>query len=251
MFIDTHCHLSREDYDNLDDIIKEMNNNIMVTSGCNDKNNREVIELVNKYDNIYGTIGIHPEETNDFKDDDLLYIEKNINNPKIVGIGEIGLDYHYDYDKEKQKNLFIRQLELASKYNKTVVIHSRDAIEDTLDILKKFKNEKLKIILHCYSSSLEIARQLIKNNVKLGIGGVLTFKNSVKLKEIVAELPLTSFLLETDSPYLSPEPFRGEKNRPYNCYYVATKIAEIKKIPLEEVFKITTNNAIEQFDLEI
>lgn len=249
MFIDTHCHLSREDYDNLDDIIKEMNNNIMITSGCNDKTNREVIELVDKYDNIYGTIGIHPEEINDFKDDDLLYIEKNINNPKIVGIGEIGLDYHYDYDKEKQKGLFIRQLELASKYNKTVVIHSRDGIEDTLDILNKFDN--LKIILHCYSSSLEIARQLIKNNVKLGIGGVLTFKNSVKLKEIVEKLPLTSFLLETDSPYLSPEPFRGEKNRPYNCYFVAQKIAEIKNIPLEEVFKVTTNNAIEQFDLEI
>lgn len=251
MFIDTHCHLFNEYYENIEDVINEMKNNIMITSGCNNESNKEVIDLVNKYDNVYGVIGIHPEEIANVSEDDFTYIEENINNPKIIGIGEIGLDYHYDYDRDLQKELFIRQIEIAKKYNKTIVIHSRDAIEDTLKILNDYKNDNLKIVMHCYSSSLEIAKELIKNNVKLGIGGVLTFKNSVKLKEIVKELPLSSFLLETDSPYLSPEPFRGKQNRPYNCYYIAQKIAEIKEISVDEVLKVTTKNTIEQFDLDI
>src|SRR5574344_1529000 len=251
MFIDTHCHLFNEYYENIEDVINEMKNNIMITSGCNNESNKEVIDLVNKYDNVYGVIGIHPEEIANVSEDDFTYIEENINNSKIIGIGEIGLDYHYDYDKNLKKKLFIRQIEIAKKYNKNIVIHSRDAIEDTLKILNDYKNDNLKIVMHCYSSSLEIAKELIKNNVKLGIGGVLTFKNSVKLKEIVKELPLSSFLLETDSPYLSPEPFRGKQNRPYNCYYIAQKIAEIKEISVDEVLKVTTKNTIEQFDLDI
>ena len=251
MFIDTHCHLFNEYYENIEDVINEMKNNIMITSGCNNESNKEVIDLVNKYDNVYGVIGIHPEEIANVSEEDFRYIENNLNNSKIIGIGEIGLDYHYDYDRDLQKELFIRQIEIAKKYNKTIVIHSRDAIEDTLKILNDYKNDNLKIVMHCYSSSLEIAKELIKNNVKLGIGGVLTFKNSVKLKEIVKELPLSSFLLETDSPYLSPEPFRGKQNRPYNCYYIAQKIAEIKEISVDEVLKVTTKNAIEQFDLDI
>lgn len=251
MFIDTHCHLYKEYYENIDEVIKEMKNNIMITSGCDNTTNKEVIECINKYDNVYGTIGIHPEEIENVKEEDFIYIENNINNPKIVGIGEIGLDYHYPTNKDLQKEIFIRQIELGKKYNKTIVVHSRDALEDTLHILNKYKNDNLKIVMHCYSYSLEIAKELIKNNVKLGIGGVLTFKNSVKLKEIVKELPLTNFLLETDSPYLSPEPFRGKKNKPYNCYFVAQFISQIKNISIEEVFKITTDNAVKQFDLDI
>lgn len=251
MFIDTHCHLSKKDYQNLDDVINEMKNNIMITSGCDHDTNIEVIDTINNYSNVYGVIGIHPEEASNYKKEDLDYIEKNIQNPKIVGIGEIGLDYHYDGDIIKQKELFIKQIEIAKKYNKTIVIHSRDAIQDTLEILNKYKSDNLKIVMHCFSSSLEVAKELIKSNVKLGIGGVLTFKNSIKLKEIVKELSLANFLLETDCPYLSPEPFRGKQNRPYNCYFVAQKIAEIKQIPIEDVFRVTTNNAIEQFDLDI
>lgn len=249
MMIDTHCHLDREDYPDLEQVIKKMENNKMIVSGASIASNKEVIELCNKYHNIYGTIGIHPEEISADIDKDLSFIEKNINNPKIVGIGEIGLDYHYnDVPKELQKKYFIKQLEIAVKYNKSVVIHTRDAIQETYEILKNYPN--LKIDIHCYSGSLEMANEFIKLGCKLGIGGVLTFKNSDKLKNIVKSLPLKNFVLETDSPYLTPEPFRGNRNEPYNIYYVAQKIAELKDISLEEVLNVTTLNAIEQFDLK-
>lgn len=251
MFIDTHCHLSKDDYENLEEVINEMKDNIMIVSGCNDKTNKEVIELVNKYPNIYGTIGIHPEELENISEDSYNFIINNINNPKIVGIGEIGLDYYYgNNDKELQKQVFQRQIDIAKEYNKPIVIHSREAIKDTVDILK-FNNLTINVVMHCYSSSLEVAKELVKMNVKLGIGGVLTFKNSSKLKEVVENIDLKYLLLETDSPYLSPEPFRGKQNRPYNCYFVAQKIAKIKDIPLDDVLRITTNSAIEEFDLHI
>lgn len=250
MFIDTHCHIFKEYYDNIDEVINEMKDNIIIVSGYSSSSNREVIELVNKYPNVYGTIGLHPEEVNNNSDSDFDFIIKNINNDKIVGIGEIGLDYHYiDNNKDLQKNVFIRQLNIARMYNKTVVIHSRDAINDTLNIIKDYKD--LKIVMHCYSSSLEVAKELVKMNVKLGIGGVVTFKNGIKLKEVVENISLDNLLLETDSPYMSPEPLRGKKNKPYNCYIVAEKIAEIKGISLEEVLNATTFNAINQFDLKI
>lgn len=250
MFIDTHCHIFKEYYDNIDEVINEMKDNIIIVSGYSSSSNREVIELVNKYPNVYGTIGLHPEEVNNISDSDFDFIIKNINNDKIVGIGEIGLDYHYiDDNKDLQKDVFIRQLNIARMYNKTVVIHSRDAINDTLNIIKDYKD--LKIVMHCYSSSLEVAKELVKMNVKLGIGGVVTFKNGIKLKEVVENISLDNLLLETDSPYMSPEPLRGKKNKPYNCYIVAEKIAEIKGISLEEVLNVTTFNAINQFDLKI
>lgn len=250
MFIDTHCHIFKEYYDNIDEVIKEMKDNIIIVSGYSSSSNKEVIELVNKYPNVYGTIGLHPEEVNNISETDFDFITKNINNEKIVGIGEIGLDYHYVSDnKDLQKDVFIKQLNIARMYNKTVVIHSRDAINDTLNIIKEYKD--LKIVMHCYSSSLEIAKELVKMNVKLGIGGVVTFKNGIKLKEVVENISLDNLLLETDSPYMSPEPLRGKKNKPYNCYIIAEKIAEIKGISLEEVLNVTTSNAINQFDLKI
>ena len=180
----------------------------------------------------------------------LKHIENNINNKRVVGIGEIGLDFHYDgYNKENQKKLLISQLELARKYNKTVVIHSRDSIAETYEILKQFKD--LKKVIHCYSSSLEMALEFIKINCVFGIGGVLTFKNSHKLVDVVKNVDLKYFLLETDSPYLTPEPYRGTKNEPYNIIYVAKKISEIKNISLNSVLKQTTKNAISEFDLTL
>lgn len=250
MFIDTHCHIFKEYYDNITEVINEMKDNIMIVSGYNSSSNKEVIELVNKYPNVYGTIGLHPEEVNNISENSFDFIIENINNPKIVGIGEIGLDYHYVSDnKELQKDIFIKQMNIARKYNKTVVIHSRDAILDTVNIIKEYQD--LKIVMHCYSSSLEVARDLIKMNVKLGIGGVVTFKNGVKLKEVVQNITIENLLLETDSPYMSPEPLRGKQNKPYNCYLIAKKIAELKGISLESVLKITTSNAISQFDLKL
>ena len=251
MIIDTHCHLDIKDYDNLEEVIKNMEGNYMIASGYNLESNKHVIELVNKYDNIFGTIGLHPSDVTEDYESDLLFIESNINNPKIVGVGEIGLDYYWEKDnKELQKEVFIKQIELARKYNKTIVIHSREAILDTYNILEEYLGNN-KAVLHCYSSNIEMAKRFKKFNIKFGIGGVLTFKNSSKLKEVVKELNLSDLLLETDSPYLTPEPYRGKKNEPSYTKYVAEAIAKIKEVEYEKVLEITTQNAISQFDLNI
>ena len=248
MLIDTHCHLSYDNYDNLDEVIKTMNG-IIITSGCDDKSNKEVLELVNKYDNVYGTLGIHPQEIDKITKESFKFLEDNLKNPKVVAIGEIGLDYYWVNDnKNKQKEIFEYQLDLAIKYNKPIVVHSREAIQDTYDILKKYN---LKGSIHCFSSSLEMAKEFIKLGYKIGVGGTLTFKNSKKLQEIIKKIDLKDILLETDSPYLSPEPFRGKRNKPSNVYFVAQKIAELKNVDVEEVLEKTNDNAIKEFDLQI
>ena len=250
MIIDTHCHLDPKEYSNLEEVIKRMKNNIMITSGTDLESSLNVINLCNNYENVYGTIGYHPTELENYSQQNMNIIESNLNNPKVVGIGEIGLDYHYGKEnKDIQIQVFKYQLDLARKYNMPVVIHSRDALEDTLNIIKQYKD--LKITMHCFSYSKEIAKELIKMNVKIGIGGVLTFKNSIKLKEIVKEIDLKNVLLETDSPYLTPEPYRGKQNEPIYVKYVAQEIAKLKQISEEEVEKITTSNAISQFDLKL
>lgn len=251
MMIDTHCHLNKEDYENLDQVIKNMGNNIMIVSTATLQDIEEVINLCETHENIYGTIGIHPEFADTYTEEDLKRVEQYLNHPKIVGIGEIGLDYHYTKEnKEKQKELFIKQIHLANRYHKTIVIHTRDAILDTYNILETEKDPNIKCDLHCYSSSLEMAKNFIKLNATFGIGGVLTFKNEKNLKEIVKELDLKYFVLETDSPYLTPEPYRGHTNEPKNIYYVAQKIAELKEKNIEEILEITTQNAIKQFDIK-
>ena len=248
MLIDTHCHLSNEDYENLGQVINNMDG-IMIASGCDDKTNKEVLELINKYPNVYGTLGIHPSEIESITADSFKLIEDNINNPKIVAIGEIGLDYYWVKDnKEKQKEVFIKQLDLAQKYSKPIVVHSRESIQDVYDILK---NYKLKGSIHCFSSSLEMAKEFIKLGYKIGIGGVVTFKNSKKLQEIVKEVDIKNILLETDSPYLSPEPLRGKQNKPSNVSLVATKISELKDISKEEVINITMANSCQLFDFKL
>lgn len=244
MLIDTHCHLSYDDYKNLDEIINDMNG-YMLASGCDDKTNKEVLELTKKYDKVYGTLGIHPEEVDSITQNSFKFIEDNLNNPKIVGIGEIGLDYYWRQDnKEKQKEVFEYQVKLAEKYNIPIVVHSREAIQDTYDILKKYN---VTGSIHCFSSSLDMAKKFIKLGYKIGVGGTVTFKNSKKIQDIVKELDLKDIFLETDSPYLTPEPFRGQKNKPSNVYYVACKVAELKNIGVEEVLEIANNNAIKEF----
>ncbi|MBE6138649.1 MAG: TatD family deoxyribonuclease [Firmicutes bacterium] len=250
MMIDTHCHLNFEDYNNLDDIINRMKENIIIVSGCDGRTNQDVLNLCNKYDNIYGCLGIHPESVDTATVQDLKFIEGNLNHPKIVAIGEIGLDYYWTKEnKALQKEWFQSQIDLAKKYDKAIVVHSRDSIQDTYDMLKN--SQVSKVDIHCFSSSLEMAEKFIKLGAKIGIGGVLTFKKSEKLKEVVKAIDLKHILLETDSPYLTPEPYRGQKNEPYNVYYVAQKIAEIKGETLENVLKETSKNAVIQFDLPI
>src|SRR5574344_1399057 len=246
MMIDTHAHLSRND-DNIDNVIEDMKNNIIICSGADKESNNETVYFANNYNNIYGTIGYHPDEAN--KSNDIDFIICNMDNKKIVGIGEIGLDYHNECNKELQKELFIKQLYLARLYKKPVVINIRDAAQDIYDILKNYKD--LKKVIHCYSYSLEMANEFIKIGSYIGIGGVLTFKNAQKLKDVVANISLDRIILETDSPYLAPVPHRGEINVPHNIVYVAEVIAELKHISVEEVYKITTKNACEIYNINL
>ena len=250
MYIDTHCHLSNEDYDDIDLVIKENRENgidKIIISGCTRDTIKESLELIDKYNDIYATIGYHPSEADITTIEDLSLLEEQIQNKKVVGIGEIGLDYHYGNDnKDKQIALFRKQMELASKYKLPVVIHSRDATEDTINILKEYD-----VVgdMHCFSGSLETANIYIKMGYKLGIGGVVTFKNS-NLYKVVESVGLENIILETDSPYLTPEPFRGEKNSSKYIPYIAQRISEILGCDLEEVAKKTSENACSLFDLE-
>ena len=251
MIIDSHCHLSSEDYEDVLVPIKNMGDNIMIVSGCDHLSNVQVVDLCSKFPNIFGVIGIHPSEIGSDIDFHLKYIEEHINDKHIVGIGEIGLDYHYGDDKDVQKKYFIKQIELALKYNTPIVIHTRDAIQDTYDILKEYNAYKVPVYIHCFSESVEMAREFIKLGARIGIGGVVTFKNSRKLVDVVSEVDLSHILLETDSPYLTPEPYRGRRNEPCNVFLVAEKVASIKGVDVEKVIEMTTRNSIDQFDLKV
>jgi len=248
MFTDTHCHLFKDYYENIEEIINcaaTSNINKMINNGTDAKSNKEVLELSKKYPNIHAALGIHPEVIDTYKEEDLKYIEEHID--EIVAIGEIGLDYHYENpNRNKQIELFETQLKLALKYNKPVIIHSRDATEDTINILKKYP--RLKGSIHCFTGSLETAKIYIKLGFKLGFGGVTTFKNA-KIKDVIKELSNDDILLETDSPYLTPEPLRGEKNEPKNIYHIAQYIADIKGISLNDISTITEKNVKSVFDI--
>lgn len=248
MYIDTHCHLSIEDYNDIDKVIEENKDALVekiVVSGCSRESIEEVMDLKDKYDMVYVTIGYHPEYADTITKSDLDYLKSLLGEKKIIGIGEIGLDYHYTKEnKDKQIWLFEEQLKIADAFNLPVVIHSRDATMDTINILKKYK---AKGIIHCFSGSLETANIYISMGFLLGIGGVVTFKNS-KLKDVVKEVPLESIVLETDSPYLTPVPFRGKINSSKYLEYIAMFIADIKNISVEELAEITNKNASSLFD---
>ena len=250
MYIDTHCHLSIEDYNDIDKVIEENKDALVekiVVSGCSRESIEEVMDLKDRYDMVYVTIGYHPEYADTVTESDLDYLKSLLGEKKVVGIGEIGLDYHYTKDnKDKQIWLFEEQLKIAEEFNLPVVIHSRDATMDTINILKKYK---VKGIIHCFSGSLETANIYISMGFLLGIGGVVTFKNS-KLKDVVKEVPSESIVLETDSPYLAPVPFRGKINSSKYLEFIANFIADIKNISVEELAEITSRNASSLFDFD-
>ena len=252
MYIDSHCHLSKEYYENLDEVVnkaKENKVNTLIISGCDKNGIIEGLDIINKYENIYMTIGFHPSEVNITTDEDLIWLENLIKeNDKIIAVGEIGLDYYWVKDnKELQRKLFRKQLDIAKKLNLPVVIHSREATQETYDILKEYK---LNGIIHCYSGSLEMAKEYIKLGYKIGIGGVVTFKNT-NLVEVVNEIDIKNITLETDSPYLAPTPYRGKQNSPEYIPIIAEKISEIKEITKEQVGEITTNNIKELFKINV
>lgn len=248
MFTDTHCHIFKNYYDDIENIIKQAqaaNITKMINNGTDYESNLEVLELHENYPNLYPALGFHPECLDNFSQNQLDLIEDNID--EIVAIGEIGLDYHYDdYDKEKQINLFEEQLKIAEKYNKPVIVHTRDALEDTISILKKYP--KVKGVIHCFTGSLETANIFIKMGYKLGFGGVTTFKNA-KIKEVIKKIDKSAILLETDSPYLTPEPNRGKTNEPSNIYYIADFISKELNITIDELSKLTKENVASTFDI--
>lgn len=252
MFIDTHCHISSEYYENIDKVIFDnISSSVekMIISGCDEESINESLVLLDKYDCLFATIGYHPSEAK--KLDKINFDElknKILSNKKIVGIGEIGLDYYYGKDdKEEQLKLFEKQLAIAEELNMPVVIHSRDAVSDTINTLKKYKTTG---VIHCFSGSLETANIYINMGYKLGIGGVLTFKNS-KLYEVIENIDISNIVLETDSPYLSPEPFRGSLNSSKNIPIIAQKIATIKGLSLHDVMVSIEKNTNDVFDLAI
>lgn len=248
MYIDTHCHLSGEDYDDIDNVIEDNKKALVdkiVVSGCSRESIEEVMVLKEKYNMIYVTIGYHPEYADIITLDDLDYLKGLLKESKVVGIGEIGLDYYYGKEnKEKQLWLFESQLKIAEELSLPVVIHSRDATQDTIDTLKKYN---VKGIVHCFSGSLEVANIYISMGFLLGIGGVVTFKNS-KLKDVVKEISLEKIVLETDSPYLTPVPYRGKVNSSKYLEFIAKFIADVKNTSVDEIAKITSENASSLFD---
>lgn len=242
--VDSHCHINDEKFnEDREEIFKRAEKNLefIVNIGNDLETSKESIKYSEKYPFVYAVIGVHPTDISTYND----IVEKELielsNNKKVVAIGEIGLDYYWMEDeKEVQKEGFRRQMALAEKLNLPVVIHSRDAMEDTINILNEFPN--VKGIFHCYPGSFESA-MLVPNDYVFGIGGVLTFKNARKTVDFIEKIDLSRIVIETDSPYLTPTPFRGKRNEPIYVEYVAQKIAELKNISLDEVINITTENA--------
>ncbi len=209
----------------------------------------EVMSLIQSYENVYGMLGIHPSEAKDFNDNIAEKIKSLAKNEKVVAIGETGLDYYWDKSfVEIQKDVFIKHIKLANELNLPIDIHDREAHKDTLDLLKKY-NRGSNAVLHCYSGSAEFAKECLKEGLYFGIGGVLTFKNAKKLKEAVGVIPMDRIILETDAPYLTPVPFRGEENEPAYLKYVAEELAKIKNISVDEVIGQTTSNALKIFKI--
>ena len=248
--VDTHCHVYKEEISNYDEILKECSdNNIkLIINGVDNSSNKEIIKLSKEYSNVYAAIGLNYDTIDRVTQNDLIELENMIKNEKITAIGEIGLDYYWTKEnKDKQIEYFKLELELAKKYDLPVIVHARDSIQDVYDILKESGVRKGS--MHCYSGSLEMAKEFIKLGFKISVDGPITFKNNRKQKEIIENIDIKDILIETDSPYLSPEPNRGKINTPLNLIYIAQEIANIKKMDVNKVIEITTDNAKELFNL--
>lgn len=256
MIFETHGHYDDEQFDEdrerliaeflEKDIDKVMN------VGADMQSSRNSVELAGKYPHFYAAVGVHPSEVGDLTEDDMQALKQmTLENPKVKAIGEIGLDYHFDNDppRDVQKKWFIRQLELAQELGMPIIIHSRDAASDTMEILKDMDGGRNGGVIHCYSYSREQAREYIKMGFHIGVGGVVTFKNSRRLQEVVEDIPLEKIVLETDSPYMAPVPFRGTRNSALNIPYIAEKIAEIKGVPVQKVYDQTYANALKMYKM--
>jgi len=249
MIIDSHCHLDYSNlYNDLDEIIKRAESNYvkkLLTICTTLKSFEKIKVIIDKYNNVYGTFGIHPHETEKHKNVNTEFIIKSVkSNDKIIGIGETGLDYYYNHsDKKIQIDSFIKHIEAAIKLNKPVIVHSRDAEDDTYEILNNMKKKNnFKILMHCYTGSKNFAKKLLNLNSYISVSGIITFKKSDELADTISSIPVENLLVETDSPYLAPTPYRGKSNEPSYIIHTVEKLAEIKKISKESVIKNTTKN---------
>jgi TatD DNase family protein len=254
MFFDSHAHYDDERFNaDRDELLQNLKNedvSYVINIGSCVETSLKSVELSKKYDFIYAALGIHPHCVEDIKDNDISVIERETKNNKVVAIGEIGLDYHYDNSpRELQKHWFSQQLKLAKKVCLPVIIHDREAHQDAMNIVKKEDVSSIGGVFHCYSGSVEMANELIEMGFYISIPGTITFKNAKKVKDVVKNIPIEKMLIETDCPYLAPEPYRGKRN--YSAYlkYIAQEIAQIKEISVEEVAEITLANAKHAFHI--
>ena len=249
--IDVHAHLDA--FEDVKDVIEEAKKRgvkKIVTAGYNLLSSKRSMEIASEFDGVYAVVGVHPENVEEVNKNYLEDLKSLAINKKVVGIGEIGLDYHFTTEtKEKQKKMFIDQIELANNLGLPIVVHSRDAMGDTLEILKTHA-PKFGGLMHCYSGSIESAKELLKLNFSFSFGGVCTFKNAKNVCAVIESLPLKKIMLETDCPYLAPVPHRGERNEPKYIPLIAEKIAELKSVRLEEIIETTTENAEKLFNLK-
>ena len=252
-YVDVHSHITDDRYEDVGLVVeraKEAGVEQMICSAYNFYSSLEAIKLSQKYDNVFANVGIHPENTNEIEEDTLILIEELAKEEKVVAIGEIGLDFHREgFNKELQKKYFKSQIELANRVKKPIVVHSREAMGETIEILKNNPVCKESVI-HCFSGSVESAKILLDLGFSFSIGGVVTFKNAKKLKEVVKMVPLERILLETDCPYLAPVPDRGKRNDSRKLIHVADAVAGLKGITTEEVIRITEENAAAFYRLE-
>lgn len=252
MLIDSHAHLDDERFDqDRDEIIRNLNNygiELVINPGSDIPSSVKAVSLAKEYKNIYAAVGVHPHDVKTMDDTTLELLSSLANNEKVVAIGEIGLDYHYDNSpRDLQKKWFIEQIRLAKKLKLPIIIHEREASQDMYNILKQEADSSLTGVLHCYSGSLEMAREYLKMGFYISFAGPVTFKNSRVSKEVAKNIPLEKMLIETDSPYLSPEPKRGKRNEPLNVRYVAAVIAELRGISFDEVVDATNKNTKKLF----
>lgn len=252
-FIDTHSHIDMIEDISAENIIKEANTaNVkkIIIPTINENNFEPVLKLCEQFENVYCLLGIFPDEVKSWSDNTFEKM-KNIaqTNKKVVGIGEIGLDYYWDTSFiNLQKEIFIKQIELANELNLPIAVHNREAHQDTFEILKKY-NKNSKVLLHCFSGSVEFSRECIKAGFYLALGGVVTFKNAKKMKEVAIDMPLDKLMLETDAPYLTPTPYRGKTNYPKYIPIIAQEIANLRNTDVSEIMKLTTQNAEKVFKI--
>ncbi len=255
MFIDTHVHLNADQYEeDVEEVIEralEAGVSKMVVVGFDHKTITKAMDLTERYPFIYAVVGWHPVDAIHCTEEDLAWIESLAAHPKVVGIGETGLDYYWDTSpKEVQQEVFRKQIRLAKKVNLPIIIHNRDATADVVRILEEENANEVGGIMHCFSSSVEIASQCIDMNFLISLGGPITFKNAKQPKNVAKEIPLEKLLIETDAPYLTPHPYRGKRNEPSYVPLVAEEIARIKELPVEEVASATTKNALKLFNID-